>query len=137
MSDVFVVRNQLGHYWGKAQAWEDGTTPKAVMRFKHEDEAINTLFELSSKDFELRGEILSVPLSSKGEPVVEPSEHLLPKAPKNAHDAAEDADTDEAPPGDRNIEAQNASGDAPDTTAAAAPATTDDSAVETNTALES
>lgn len=82
MSDVFVVRNQLGHYWGKAQAWEDGTEPKAVMRFKHEDEAINTLFELSSKDIELRGEILTVELSSKGEPVVEPSEHLLPKKPK-------------------------------------------------------
>ena len=78
-SEVFVVRNQLGHYWGKSKAWVDGTEPKAVMRAKHQDEAINTLFELSSGDVELRGEVLAVTLSDRGEVVVEPSEHLLPK----------------------------------------------------------
>ena len=23
MTDVFVIRNQLGHYWGKGKAWVD------------------------------------------------------------------------------------------------------------------
>jgi hypothetical protein len=74
MTDVFVVRNQLGHYWGKAKLWVDGSSPKAVMRTRHEDEAINTLFELSSRDIELRGAVIAVSLSERGEPVIEPSQ---------------------------------------------------------------
>ncbi|GAB5450650.1 MAG: hypothetical protein Hals2KO_09780 [Halioglobus sp.] len=79
MTEVFVVRNQLGHYWGKGNEWVDGTEPRAVMRAKHEDEAVNTLFELSSKDIELRGEVTAVQLTEKNEVIVEPSAHLLPK----------------------------------------------------------
>lgn len=81
MSEVFVVRNQLGHYWGKSKKWVDGRDPKAVQRAKYEDEAINTLFELGSKDFELRGEVLPVPLTERGEVVIEPSEHLIEEEP--------------------------------------------------------
>lgn len=77
MSEVFVVRNQLGHYWGKGKKWVDGRVPKAILRAKHEDEAINTLFELGSKDFELRGEVLAVALSERDEPIVEASENLI------------------------------------------------------------
>ncbi len=43
MTEVFVVRNQLGHYWGKSKEWVDGREPKTVMRAKHEDEAIKRL----------------------------------------------------------------------------------------------
>ena len=82
MSELYVIRNQLGHYWAKSKTWIDGTEPKAAMVLKHEDEAINTLFELSSKDIELRGEMLPVTLSDKGIPNIEPSEHLLPKETK-------------------------------------------------------
>ena len=74
MTDVFVVRNQLGHYWGKAKIWVDGSSPKAVLRTKHQDEAVNILFELSSRDIELRGEVIQTELSERGEPVIEPSQ---------------------------------------------------------------
>ncbi|MFK7976554.1 MAG: hypothetical protein AB8C02_10480 [Halioglobus sp.] len=83
MSEVFVVRNQLGHYWGKSKKWVDGRVPKAVLRAKHEDEAINTLFELGSKDFELRGEVIAVGLSDRNEPVIEASEHLIEEEPES------------------------------------------------------
>ena len=63
MTEVFVIRNQLGHYWGKAKKWVDGSVPRTVLRTKHEDEAINTVFELSSKDIELRGEVIATELS--------------------------------------------------------------------------
>jgi hypothetical protein len=92
MSEVYVVRNQLGHYWGKGKIWADGTEPKAVMQLKHEDEAINTLFELSSKDIDLRGELLKVALTDKGGPDIEPSEHLIPKKPKDPKEPKADAD---------------------------------------------
>ncbi|MFT6956289.1 MAG: hypothetical protein ACJAYC_001293 [Halieaceae bacterium] len=86
MNELFVIRNQLGHYWGKSKMWVDGNDPKASMRLKHHDEALNTLFELSSKDVELRGEILPVELNSRGYPVLEVSAVPLPEIP-----AVEDA----------------------------------------------
>jgi hypothetical protein len=78
MSDVYVIRNQQGHYWGKSKEWVSGSDPKTVVRAKHQDEAINTLFELSSKDMELRGEVVSAQLSEKGHPVIEASQIPLP-----------------------------------------------------------
>ena len=73
MTDVYVIRNQLGHYWGKGKSWVDGSDARAVLRVKHRDEAVNTLFELSAKDVELRGDILGVECDQRGHPVVEPS----------------------------------------------------------------
>ncbi len=80
-TEVFVVRNQHGHYWGKAKCWVDGYTPRAVMRTEHRDEAINTLFELSSRDIGLRGEVLAAALTERGDPAIEPSPTPLPQAP--------------------------------------------------------
>ena len=81
MTDVYVIRNQQGHYWGKSKQWVDGSDARAVMRAKHRDEAVNSLFELSSKDFELRGEVIAAELNERGEPVIEPSQIPLPMEP--------------------------------------------------------
>lgn len=80
MSEVFVIRNQLGHYWGKGKAWVDGRDPRGVQRSKHRDEATNLLFELSAREIELRGEVIAAELSSRGEPVLTVSE--VPPAPE-------------------------------------------------------
>ena len=88
MTDVFVICNQQGHFWGKRKMWVDGSDPKALMRVKNRDEATNTLFELSSKDFELRGYILEVELSDRGEPIVQVSDIPLPSLPED-EEAAE------------------------------------------------
>ena len=106
-SNVFVVRNQLGHYWGKKKHWVDGTDPRRVLHSSHEDEAINTLFELSSRDIELRGEVLAVTTSDRGEPIVEPSDTLLPDEPdenivNGAEAAAGETSAEEAPPSTAN-----------------------------------
>lgn len=79
MNDIFVIQNQLGHFWGKKKLWVDGSDGRVVMRVKHRDEAVNTLFELSSKDIELRGEICAATLSNKGEPMLEMSDTPLPE----------------------------------------------------------
>ena len=93
MTDVFVVRNQLGHYWGKAKVWVDGYNPRAVLRARYEDEAINTLFELSSRDIALRGEVLTVQLTERGDPIIEPSQFpLLEEADQSGEEADADAD---------------------------------------------
>jgi hypothetical protein len=78
MTDAYLIRNQHGHYWGKSKEWVSGAEAKAVLRTKHEDEAINTLFELSAKDVELRGEVIAAELGEKGEPIIEASQVPLP-----------------------------------------------------------
>jgi hypothetical protein len=82
MSELFVISNQLGHFWGKSKTWVDGSDARSVMRTKHRDEATNTLFELSSKDFELRGDIVAAQASPKGEPMVQVSDIPLPVVPQ-------------------------------------------------------
>ena len=81
MSEIFIIRNQLGHFWGKSKTWVDGSDARAVVRVKNRDEASNTLFELSSKDFELRGDILEAEANTKGDPMVQVSDIPLPEVP--------------------------------------------------------
>ena len=90
MADIFVVRNQLGHYWGKKKRWVDGSDPRAVLHTEHQDEAINTLFELSSGDIELRGEVLPVPLTEGRDPDIVPSDVPLPEDPEEEAPEAQD-----------------------------------------------
>ena len=100
--DIFVIRNDLGQYWTRQGEWVDGREPQRLMKIKHHDEAVNQLVELSTKDIALRGEVTAVSLNEKGEPEVEPSEHLTPTlaekaaAQKELEDAANDAANDEA-----------------------------------------
>lgn len=79
MSDVYVIRNQQGHYWGKGKAWVDGSDPRAVLRVKHHDEGVNTLVELSARDVTLRGEVVPAELGPRGEPVLDVSDIPLPQ----------------------------------------------------------
>jgi hypothetical protein len=94
MSDVFVVCNQLGQYWGKKKKWVDGTDPKRVLTCKHEDEAINQLVELSARDIDLRGEVRAASTNQRGVPQIEPSEHLIEEEPEPVLD-----DTESGEPG--------------------------------------
>lgn len=97
MSDCYVVRNQLGHYWGKKKRWVDGSKPARVMTLKHQDEGLNLLVELSARDIDLRGEVVPVETNPRGIPQVEPSEHRL----EDEDDlAAALAEGDEATPGE-------------------------------------
>ena len=58
MSGVFIIRNQLGHYWGKSGSWVKGDRVGQVACWTHKDEAVNTLFEIGSQDTDLRGEVM-------------------------------------------------------------------------------
>ena len=58
MSGAFVIRNQLGHYWGKSGSWIKGERAGQVAWWAYRDEAVNTLFELGSQDTDLRGEVM-------------------------------------------------------------------------------
>lgn len=59
MAKLYFIKNQLGHYWGRAKCWVDGSDGNRVATWEYHDEAINTLVELSARDIELRGELLN------------------------------------------------------------------------------
>lgn len=79
MKQVYVVRNQEGYFATKKKEWECGREPKLLFRSEHKDEAINLVFELSSKDIYLRAEAIAVDLSDDKQPIVEVTAPPKPK----------------------------------------------------------
>lgn len=81
MSQHFVIRNHHGHYWGRGKRWVDGREVAKVASYRYRDEAVNTLFELGSKETDLRGEVMSLELVGDKLPALEVSTVPLPEDP--------------------------------------------------------
>jgi len=79
MSELFVISNQHGHYWGKSREWVDGSDARALWRSEFRDDAVNTLVELSARDITLRARVDAVQVNPKGEPLVSTSSVALPE----------------------------------------------------------
>ena len=78
MTQVYLIRNQHGHYWGRGKRWVDGRDTSKVLPFSHHDEVANTVFELSSKDIDLRCETLESTLTEGKLPALTVSTVPLP-----------------------------------------------------------
>ncbi len=78
MTTTFVIQNQNGHYWSKQKDWTDGRDRRAVYRTVDKVDAINLVFELSSKDVSLRANHLECEVDDIGNPLVEASSVPLP-----------------------------------------------------------
>ena len=91
MERHFILKNQDGHYWGRGKEWVDGADRARVAQYKYRDEASNTVFELSSKDFGLRVEILEVKLKDDKLPKLEVSEVPLPGSDLSDEESVEPA----------------------------------------------
>lgn len=72
MNTVFAIKNQHGLYLNKHQEWVDGRDGQSLFRTAHRDEAINTVFEMSSRDIHVRAEVIACALDEKGNPLAEP-----------------------------------------------------------------
>jgi len=90
MTTVFVIRNQQGLYLNKQQEWVGGTEAVSLYRTLYKDEAINTVFEVSSRDVYLRAEAISCSLDAKGNPAVD-QVVAVPEAPPMIAEDNEDA----------------------------------------------
>ena len=96
MSGAFVIRNQLGHYWGKSGSWVKGARAGQVALWTHRDEAVNTLFELGSQDTDLRGEVMLTETEDQLPKNLKISELPVPKPDKGDNfENDEDDPTDE------------------------------------------
>ena len=51
MSELFILQNQDNLFLGKQNNWLDGRDPGALFKTIHKDEAINQMFEASSRDY--------------------------------------------------------------------------------------
>ena len=91
MDRSFILKNQDGHYWGRSKEWVDGSDRSRVAQYKHRDEASNTVFELSSRDFGLRAEILEMTLKEGKLPNLSISQIPLPGLEKEKEEENEEA----------------------------------------------
>ena len=90
MDRSFILKNQDGHYWGRSKEWVDGSDRSRVAQYKHRDEASNTVFELSSKDFGLRAEILEMTLKEGKLPKLSISQIPLPGLEEEKEEESEE-----------------------------------------------
>lgn len=97
---MYVVKNQHGLFASKHKEWLDGREPKLLFKCQHKDEAINMVFELSSKDVNVRAEAIIVEIDANKHPVVEvtaPPPVADPEVPVQEDILAEDqASTEES-----------------------------------------
>ena len=87
----FILKNQDGHYWGRSKEWVDGADRSRVALYKHRDEASNTVFELSSKDFGLRADVLEMTLSKGKLPKLTISQIALPGLDVSEEESSEES----------------------------------------------
>ena len=84
MNQTFILQNQDKLFFGKNKEWVDGYDANAVYKTLHKDEAVNQMFEITSKDYKQRVKVLSCDLDERALPIID-SEIMpapLPKVPK-------------------------------------------------------
>lgn len=77
MSELFILQNQDKLFLGRQNNWLDGRDLAALFKTAYKDEAINQMFEASSKDYRQRIKMLSCSANEKGLPLIDPD--LLPE----------------------------------------------------------
>lgn len=85
MSELFILQNQDKLFLGRQNNWLDGRDLAALFKTAHKDEAINQMFEASSKDYRQRIKVINCPANEKGLPQIDPDllPEPLPKAGKD------------------------------------------------------
>lgn len=113
MSELFILQNQDNLFLGKQKEWLDGRDAAALYKTPYKDEAVNQMFEISSKDYTQRIKVLACTASDKGLPLI-PEDLLPPPLPKVAKKTAEERrniDAFEALEAQQNESAETASAD--------------------------
>ena len=89
MSELFILQNQDNLFLGKQKEWLDGRDAAALYKTPYKDEAVNQMFEISSKDYTQRIKVLTCSASDKGLPSIA-DDLLPPPLPKVAKKTAEE-----------------------------------------------
>lgn len=84
MTQTFILQNQDKLFFGKNKEWVDGYDANSVFKTPHKDEAVNQMFEITSKDYKQRVKVIPCSLDDKALPVIDADimPAPLPKVPK-------------------------------------------------------
>src|SRR4051812_9956330 len=84
MTQTFILQNQDKLFFGKNKEWVDGYDANAVFKTLHKDEAVNQMFEITSKDYKQRVKVITCDLDEKALPIIDADimPAPLPKVPK-------------------------------------------------------
>lgn len=97
MSEIFILQNQENLFLGKQNNWVDGRDLSVLFKTAHKDEAINQMFEASSKDYRQRIRLISCSVNEKGLPLIDPA--IMPAPlPKPGKDLLDEIKPELAPP---------------------------------------
>lgn len=72
MTEIFILQNQAKLFLGKQNQWLDGRDLLSLYKTEHKDEAVNQLFEASSKDYTQRIKLICCAVNEKGLPIIDP-----------------------------------------------------------------
>ncbi len=101
MNQTFILQNHDKLFFGKNKEWVDGYDANAVYKTPHKDEAVNQMFEITSKDYKQRVKVISCELNEKALPIID-SDIMpaplpkVPKPPTAGTDLFADAETETA-----------------------------------------
>ena len=70
MSITYILQNQEGYFLAKSGEWLDGREPSRLFKTIHQDEASNQLFEVNSKNINLRINRIACETTPKGLPII-------------------------------------------------------------------
>ncbi|BFM22425.1 hypothetical protein [Gilvimarinus japonicus] len=89
MTDVYILQNQDKLFLSKQRTWLDGRDPASLYRSPNKDEAVNEMFEASSKDYRQRVSLVACPLNERRNPVIDPDILPPPQPKKRGEDSLE------------------------------------------------
>ncbi|WP_198147350.1 hypothetical protein [Gilvimarinus polysaccharolyticus] len=93
MTEVYLLQNQDKLFLSKQRTWLDGRDPAVLYRSPNKDEAVNEMFEASSKDYRQRVSLVSCPLNERRNPIIDP-DILPPPQPKRRDESSLELDLD-------------------------------------------
>ena len=70
MNQTFILQNHDKLFFGKNKEWVDGYDANAVYKTLHKDEAVNQMFEITSKDYKQRVKVINCELNEKALPII-------------------------------------------------------------------
>lgn len=70
MKKVFILQNQDNLFLNRHSEWVEGREAASLFKTPHKDEAVNQVFEVSSKDYTQRVQILGCKVNDKNIPQI-------------------------------------------------------------------
>lgn len=69
MDKLYVIQDRHGRFLSRREEWVEPASRETLFRSEHKDLALNTLFELNTRDVNLRAVVVEVDCDEQGRPL--------------------------------------------------------------------